>query len=182
MARPTEGRILGLFSRFYACHGVLNRGTCPLQDYGLGSAEMEAGSLMALKRAGHRRGRSTRIRPCASKPSTTARLCFRSRSRARWRVPKASSLRLRLASSACPRPASRAWLQSENTALGAAPACQHLADAAFASREPSERQVWRVHVGSPGVRAICVAPERRLGFDRAALAAEPRIALLRWQR
>jgi hypothetical protein len=57
-----------------------------------------------------------------------------------------------------------------------------LTGAAFASREPIERQVWRVHVGSPGVRAICVAPERRLGFDRAAFAADPRIAALRWER
>jgi hypothetical protein len=57
-----------------------------------------------------------------------------------------------------------------------------LTGAAFSSREPIERQVWRVHVGSPGVRAICVAPDRRLGFDRAAFAADPRIASLRWDR
>ncbi len=57
-----------------------------------------------------------------------------------------------------------------------------LTGAAFSSREPIERQVWRVHVGSPGVRAICVAPDRRLGFDRAAFAADPRIASMRWER
>ena len=57
-----------------------------------------------------------------------------------------------------------------------------LTGAALASREPIERQVWRLQVGSPGVRAICVAPERRLGFDRAAFAADARIAALRWER
>lgn len=57
-----------------------------------------------------------------------------------------------------------------------------LTGAALASREPIERQVWRMHVGSPGVRAICVSPERRLGFDRAAFAADPRIASMRWER
>ena len=54
--------------------------------------------------------------------------------------------------------------------------------AAFESRGPLERQAWRVHVGRPGVRAICVFPEHRLGFDREAFAADPRIAALRWER
>ncbi|PHY11547.1 MAG: hypothetical protein CK533_04710 [Acidobacterium sp.] len=72
----------------------------------------------------------------------------------------------------------RAGLDAAETTYGAGVKLT----AAFASCEPIERQVWRVHVGSPGVRAICVAPERRLGFDRAALAADPRIASLRWQR
>jgi len=57
-----------------------------------------------------------------------------------------------------------------------------LACGAFGSREPLERQVWRVHVGSYGVRAICGFPEQRLGFDREAFAADPRIASLRWER
>jgi hypothetical protein len=47
---------------------------------------------------------------------------------------------------------------------------------AFASREPLERQVWRLHVGAPGVRAICAFPPQRLGFDRSAFASDPRIA------
>jgi hypothetical protein len=54
--------------------------------------------------------------------------------------------------------------------------------AAFASREPLERQVWRLHVGAPGVRAICAFPEQRLAFDRAAFAGDPRIGDLRWDR
>jgi hypothetical protein len=53
---------------------------------------------------------------------------------------------------------------------------------AFGSREPLERQVWRLHVGAPGVRAICDFPEQRLGFDQRAFAADPRIASLRWER
>lgn len=53
---------------------------------------------------------------------------------------------------------------------------------AFASREPLERQVWRLHVGAPGVRAICDFPEQRMGFDREAFAADPRIASLAWER
>jgi hypothetical protein len=53
---------------------------------------------------------------------------------------------------------------------------------AFATREPTERQVWRLHVGAPGVRAICAFPEQRLAFDRTAFAADPRIASLRWDR
>lgn len=54
--------------------------------------------------------------------------------------------------------------------------------AAFGSRAPLDRQVWRLHVGAPGVRAICTFPEQRLGFDRSAFAADPRIASLRWER
>jgi hypothetical protein len=54
--------------------------------------------------------------------------------------------------------------------------------AAFASREPLERQVWRLHVGAPGVRAICAFPEQRIGFDRAAFASDPRIQSLQWDR
>jgi hypothetical protein len=53
---------------------------------------------------------------------------------------------------------------------------------AFGSREPLERQRWRLHVDAPGVRAICDFPEQRLGFDRAAFATDPRIASLAWER
>jgi len=54
--------------------------------------------------------------------------------------------------------------------------------AAFASREPLERQVWRLHIGAMGVRAICHFPEQRLAFDRTAFARDPRIAKLAWDR
>ena len=54
--------------------------------------------------------------------------------------------------------------------------------AAFASPEPIARQSWRLHVGPPGVRAICAWPEQAIGFDRSAFAVDPRIASLRWDR
>ena len=57
-----------------------------------------------------------------------------------------------------------------------------LACAAFESREPLERQVWRLHIGAMGVRAICNFPEQRLAFDRTAFARDPRIARLAWDR
>jgi hypothetical protein len=54
--------------------------------------------------------------------------------------------------------------------------------AAFASTAPLERQVWRVHLGTMGARAICAFPEHRLAFDRQAFARDPRIAALNWER
>lgn len=53
---------------------------------------------------------------------------------------------------------------------------------AFAAREPSARQTWRIAVGPSGVRALCAFPELRLGFDREAFAGDPRIASLKWER
>lgn len=52
--------------------------------------------------------------------------------------------------------------------------------AAFASREPLERQTWRIHVGSVGVRAI--GDVERLEFGRQAFALDNRIATLDWER
>lgn len=57
-----------------------------------------------------------------------------------------------------------------------------LASRAFACREPLERQTWRIHFGSAGVRATCAFPERRLGFGREAFANDLRIAGLNWDR
>jgi hypothetical protein len=57
-----------------------------------------------------------------------------------------------------------------------------LACGAFSSREPLERQVWRIHTAASGVRAICAFPEQRLAFDRAAFARDPRIAAMAWDR
>jgi len=57
-----------------------------------------------------------------------------------------------------------------------------LSCAAFASPAPLERQAWRVHLGSMGVRAIGDLPGQRLAFDRAAFARDPRIAALDWNR
>ena len=52
----------------------------------------------------------------------------------------------------------------------------------FISREPIERQTWRIHLGPHGVRAVCNFPDVRLGFDRTAFADDPRIATMRWER
>ena len=57
-----------------------------------------------------------------------------------------------------------------------------LSCAAFASPAPLERQAWRVHLGSMGVRAIGDLPGQRLAFDRDAFASDPRIAALDWNR
>jgi hypothetical protein len=57
-----------------------------------------------------------------------------------------------------------------------------LACRAFASKAPVERQAWHIHLGATGVRALCLSPEMRLGFDRDAFKNDPRIAGLRWER
>jgi hypothetical protein len=54
--------------------------------------------------------------------------------------------------------------------------------AAFSVTAPIERETWRLHLDSRGVRAVCAHPERRLAFDRGTFAADPRIAGLRWER
>lgn len=54
--------------------------------------------------------------------------------------------------------------------------------AAFGATEPLERQTWRLHIDSRGVRALCAHPERRLEFDRTFFANDPRIETLRWER
>jgi len=53
---------------------------------------------------------------------------------------------------------------------------------AFAAPRPVERQTWRMRLGRTGVQAICEFPEARIGFGRAAFAADPRIAAMQWQR
>jgi hypothetical protein len=52
----------------------------------------------------------------------------------------------------------------------------------FARRRPIGRRTWRMKLGPSGVQAICEFPELRLGFDRSAFSADPRIARLRWER
>ena len=57
-----------------------------------------------------------------------------------------------------------------------------LSCAAFATREPHERQTWRIQVGPRGVQAICEFPDTRLEFPRDAFATDPRIKALAWDR
>jgi len=54
--------------------------------------------------------------------------------------------------------------------------------AAFKSREPVERQVWRIRVDERGVRALCAFPPQQLAFGRDAFARDPRIASMEWDR
>ena len=53
---------------------------------------------------------------------------------------------------------------------------------AFASRQPVERQTWRIHLGAHGIRVLCDWPETRMEFDRGAFAADPRVAGFVWNR
>jgi len=54
--------------------------------------------------------------------------------------------------------------------------------AAFAVREPIERQTWRLGLNAHGVRALCDFPDAHLEFSRDAFANDPRIHALRWDR
>jgi hypothetical protein len=53
---------------------------------------------------------------------------------------------------------------------------------AFVSSEPVARMTWRILLGDNGARAHCEMPRQSLGFDRAAFAADPRIASMTWDR
>ena len=54
--------------------------------------------------------------------------------------------------------------------------------AAFTSREPKTSQVWRLHTGPAGVRAICMFPEQRLAFESLADGSFVWLAPLRRER
>jgi hypothetical protein len=51
-----------------------------------------------------------------------------------------------------------------------------LSPAAFAAREPTVRQTWRIRLARAGVQAIRDFPLQRLGFTTADFAGDPRIA------
>jgi hypothetical protein len=53
---------------------------------------------------------------------------------------------------------------------------------AFAEPRPIERQTWRIRLSASGIQAICEFPDMRIGFDRNAFAADPRIAAFEWDR
>ena len=57
-----------------------------------------------------------------------------------------------------------------------------LSCSAFASAAPIDRRTWRIRFSSHGAQAVSDFPDLRLGFDRTAFAADPRIAALRWDR
>ncbi|SEI16979.1 RES domain-containing protein [Rhizobium tibeticum] len=51
-----------------------------------------------------------------------------------------------------------------------------LTAAAFAAREPVERQTWRIRFSGIGVQALCDFPKVRIGFSIEDFARDPRIA------
>jgi hypothetical protein len=57
-----------------------------------------------------------------------------------------------------------------------------LSPSAFAKPYPVDRQSWRLHVDSNGVRAICESPRVSIAFDREAFSEDPRLTNFRWVR
>lgn len=53
---------------------------------------------------------------------------------------------------------------------------------AFRAKAPAERQSWRIRLGPSGVQAVRDFPRSSLEFDRAAFAADPRLAEADWVR
>lgn len=51
-----------------------------------------------------------------------------------------------------------------------------LTAAAFAAREPVERQTWRIRLSGMGVQALCDFPRVRIGFSAEDFARDPRMA------
>ncbi|MBB3396938.1 MULTISPECIES: RES family NAD+ phosphorylase [unclassified Rhizobium] len=51
-----------------------------------------------------------------------------------------------------------------------------LTAAAFAAREPVERQTWRIRLSGIGVQALCDFPKVRIGFSVEDFARDPRMA------
>lgn len=52
----------------------------------------------------------------------------------------------------------------------------------FTSPTPSNRQTWRIQLGSSGVHAICEFPRIHLEFGRDSFNSDPRIGRLNWDR
>ena len=52
----------------------------------------------------------------------------------------------------------------------------------FASPDVVDRQTWHLHISASGVRAACESPAIALSFGRTTFAADPRIAVLSWDR
>lgn len=52
----------------------------------------------------------------------------------------------------------------------------------FTKREPLERISWKLHLDAQGARALCESPRLSIQYDRAAFAADSRLANFRWDR
>ncbi|MBR0884472.1 hypothetical protein ABIF65_009439 [Bradyrhizobium japonicum] len=57
-----------------------------------------------------------------------------------------------------------------------------LSPEAFAKHEPVDRQSWKLHLDSNGVRAVCEAPRISIAFDRDAFRADSRVKDFVWAR
>ncbi|SUB01462.1 RES domain [Pannonibacter phragmitetus] len=54
--------------------------------------------------------------------------------------------------------------------------------AAFAQSQPSERQTWRIRIGSNGAQALREFPRLGLEFSASDFTADPRLADMNWNR
>lgn len=52
----------------------------------------------------------------------------------------------------------------------------------FTTADPVERQSWKLKLGATGARAVREAPRTFIDYGRAAFAADPRFAAMRWDR
>jgi hypothetical protein len=84
------------------------------------------------------------------------------RARARWTDPRGYEQCQTLADAARDAGVEAIRYPSARDATGINIAL--LTCAAFSVKAPLERQTWRLHFGSGGVRALCEFPERRLSF------------------
>jgi hypothetical protein len=53
---------------------------------------------------------------------------------------------------------------------------------AFAPTQPVDRQTWRIRIGPTGAQALREHPALELEFSRDTFAADPRLALMVWDR
>jgi RES domain len=120
---------------------------------------------------------SARYRSASGLDLTAPRL---DRDRARWTDPSDYGACQDLAERA--RSIGVEVLRYESARVTGAVNVAVMACRAFRSREPVERQTWRLHLGPHGVKAVCDFPATRLEFDRGAFAADLRIAGLTWER
>jgi RES domain len=57
-----------------------------------------------------------------------------------------------------------------------------LTPGAFASKQPTAWQTWRINVAEHSISAICDFPRTSISYDCATFAADSRLTDFRWQR
>ena len=53
---------------------------------------------------------------------------------------------------------------------------------AFANKDPTELQTWRIQLSATGARIICEYPKAAFDLHRTALMADPRLGAINWDR